>query len=208
MDIVKYPTYNKSPGRNECRFILLHHTGAVGNGNISAGKGEAGQVSFHYLVRPDGTVCQFGTDEDILRHAGQSEWNGLVGMNQYSIGVEIESDGSSYTDLQRRSVKELCQMLMERHSIPATDIIRHKDVSPGRKWDVSDAFWNVEYDTREEYRLSLKVLSMTESQIKVREAALNTALCVVGEMWQNATPKVRKDLESANKEIRAAIKRE
>jgi len=107
MQFIHEKTKNKSIGTNTCQYVLLHHTGAVGDGNISAGRGEAGQVSFHYLVRQNGDIYKFGEHTDILRHAGESTWEGLVGMNQYSIGVEVESKGDVYTEKQKSSTNAL-----------------------------------------------------------------------------------------------------
>ena len=44
---------------------------------------------------------------------------------------------------------------MERHGIGKRQVIRHKDISPGRKIDVKDSFWNGEYKTFAQYQDSL-----------------------------------------------------
>lgn len=79
-------------GKNSCQFIILHHT-ATGAGTFDALLNNLGrstyQASFHYLVREDGAIAKIGNDEDILWHAGVSEWKGKENMNKYSIGIEI-----------------------------------------------------------------------------------------------------------------------
>lgn len=44
---------------------------------------------------------------------------------------------------------------MERHGIGKRQVIRHKDISPGRKIDVKDSFWNGEYKTFAQYQDAL-----------------------------------------------------
>lgn len=41
---------------------------------------------------------------------------------------------------------------MQSLNIPKENIIRHKDISPGRKTDVHDSFWNNEYKTFKDYQ--------------------------------------------------------
>jgi len=66
-------TNNVTSWTNTCEYIVLHHTGAVGDWNINACL--YGWVSFHYLVRPDGSVVKFNEDDNILWHAGESKWD-------------------------------------------------------------------------------------------------------------------------------------
>ena len=48
-----------------------------------------GKVSVHYIIDTDGTTYQCNTDDDILRHAGSSKWEGKSSLNDCSIGIEI-----------------------------------------------------------------------------------------------------------------------
>lgn len=73
-------------------------------------------------------------------------------MNKYSIGIEIIWPLPWFTDEQRKSVREICEFLMQSLNIPKENIIRHKDISPWRKTDVDDSFWNNEYKTFKDYQ--------------------------------------------------------
>lgn len=152
-------TANASAGSNTCQYIILHHT-ATGEGTI---KGvlrtlTVGKVSCHYVVDTNGDIYKIGEDKMILWHAGESVWKGKRYMNKYAIGIEIIGplgDKKTFTDAQRSSVRELVGYLATLHKIPAENVLRHKDVSPGRKVDIYDSFWSGQFKTYEAYRLSL-----------------------------------------------------
>lgn len=141
-----FETKNKTVGVNTCQFIVLHHTwsgeGSI-KGLINAFTGQR-QVSAHYLVDENGELYKFGDDKDILWHAGTSSWGKLTNLNRFSIGIEVIGplqDGG-FTDKQKETVDALVVELAKKYAIPKENILRHKDISPGRKWDIADTFWN------------------------------------------------------------------
>ena len=94
--------------------------------------------------------------EQILWHAGVSEWKWLKDMNRYSIWIEVVWwNWKEFPYEQRVSVKELIQHLMATFNIPKENVLRHKDIAPGRKIDIEDQFWNNKYKSWEEYQNSL-----------------------------------------------------
>ncbi len=61
---------------------------------------------------------------------------------------------------------------MAKYKIPQKNVIRHKDVSPGRKVDVADTFWNWQFATFQDYQKSLvETPQETEQEKMVREFA-------------------------------------
>ena len=59
------------------------------------------RVSAHALVRRDGEIVQYVPFHRRAWHAGQSQWEGRSGCNDFSIGIELEgTDGSAYESLQ------------------------------------------------------------------------------------------------------------
>nr|DAE92647.1 MAG TPA: N-acetylmuramoyl-L-alanine amidase [Caudovirales sp. gcode 4] len=140
---------------NTCEYIVLHHTGKGQGINIVnyLCRKESG-VSAHYVVDIDGTVYQLAEDKKCTRHAGVSAYQGKTGLNLYSIGIEVVSDGYSFTDAQREATRELVRSLMQAHNIPSSKIIRHKDIAPGRKRDIGDNFRNNQFSTFAEYQKS------------------------------------------------------
>jgi len=150
-------TSKHSGSNNTCEYIVLHHTwweGVDQQANY-LGYGST-QVSCHYVVGKGGEIIQISDDKYITRHAWSSQWDGRLWMNSYSIGIEIVSgDGHSYTDIQRDAVDWLVKNLMNKHWLSKDEVIRHKDISPWRKRDVGDEFWNTRFSTFTEYQNSL-----------------------------------------------------
>jgi len=48
-------------------------------------------------------------------------------------------------------VNELVVFLAREHNIPKQNILRHKDIAPGRKTDIADTFWNTNFSSYSEY---------------------------------------------------------
>lgn len=148
-------TKNKSPWKNTCEYIVLHHT-ATKEGTIKwvLRQLTVGPVSCHFVVDTNGDIYKIGELTDILWHAGVSEWKGKENMNKYSIGIEVIWPLPWFTNAQRESVQKLVSTLIRDLKLPVDRIIRHKDISPGRKTDIDDSFWNDLYKTFTEYQNS------------------------------------------------------
>lgn len=100
-------------------------------------------VSAHFVVDRHGMIAQFVPVAQRAWHAGESEWEGKIDCNDYSIGIEMLGDETHpYTDAQYRETARLCRVLMK--SCPAINsdrIVGHSDIAPGRKWDPGKQ-WN------------------------------------------------------------------
>lgn len=133
---------NVSKGTNTREYIVLHHTGAIGDGNIKVLLGETGSpVSCHFLVRQDGTSYKLWDPAWILWHCWTSQWDGRIDMNRYSVGIEVE--WPKFTEVQRKEVKRLTEHLMGALNIPKERVIRHKDIAPLRKVDPDDSLFRL-----------------------------------------------------------------
>lgn len=163
-----YTTKNVTPGVNTKEFLVIHHTGTPQGtiaGNIRALT--VGPVSCHFIVDGDGSAYKIGNPDQILWHAGESEWGNRKGMNAYSLGIEVI--GPEFTDAQRATVRKLIQHLMAVFKIPGANVLRHADLTnagsakkilwdgkiPSRKVDVSEKFWKINRTTWKEYQDSL-----------------------------------------------------
>ena len=49
--------------------------------------------SAHVVIERDGSIIQCVNFERVAWHAGKSSWHGLVGLNKYSIGIELANWG-------------------------------------------------------------------------------------------------------------------
>jgi AmpD protein len=72
-------------------------------------------VSAHFLVRRDGALVQFVDTQSRAWHAGASCFLDRERCNDFSIGVELEGDGSRrFAPAQYRSLRWLLGWLRER----------------------------------------------------------------------------------------------
>lgn len=132
---------NITKGVNTCEFIVLHHTWAIGDGNIPVLLGETkSKVSCHFLIRQNGDAYKLWETSMILWHAWESQWKGKTYLNRYSVGIEVE--WPEFTKAQRKTLRELVRHLMAVLNVPKENVIRHKDIAPWRKVDPADSlFW-------------------------------------------------------------------
>lgn len=104
------------------------------------------KLSAHALIHPDGLIVRCRNDNEGAYHA--------KGFNRTSLGVEFLVEGlhtyGSFlnrikepdwlTDEQYESGVTLLRDWIKKYSIKQPSIMRHSDVSPGRKFDPGDGF--------------------------------------------------------------------
>ena len=101
------------------------------------------KLSAHALVTPQGEVLRLRNDDETAYHA--------QGFNTNSLGMEILVAGNHtyrtftkaidqpyVTDAQYAAAVAQCREWVEKYNI--TRIVRHSDLSPGRKIDPGDGF--------------------------------------------------------------------
>jgi N-acetyl-anhydromuramoyl-L-alanine amidase len=100
------------------------------------------RVSAHAVIRRDGTISQYVPFGMRAWHAGQSQYQGRSGCNDFSIGIELEgTDVVPYTDEQYASLATLVRTLLATYpTLSAERITGHSDIAPGRKTDPGPAF--------------------------------------------------------------------
>ena len=135
-------TYTAGRGPYEPRAIVVHHTGGRGlaggetaeaNGRYFAG-GNRG-ASAHWFVDGSGEVVASVPEADTAWHAGN------FNFNRISIGVEVVSDGSDFTEGELRDLRELVQDVRRRWSIPPENVMRHYDCADfGARWGVGGSW--------------------------------------------------------------------
>lgn len=97
------------------------------------------KVSSHFVIRRDGGVVQFVDCGRRAWHAGASRWNGREGVNDFSIGIELEGlEGERFEAAQYDALARLCRAIARRH--PIVGIAGHEHVAPGRKHDPGTGF--------------------------------------------------------------------
>ena len=100
------------------------------------------RVSSHVLIRRDGQIVQYVPFAARAWHAGQSEYRGRSGCNDFSIGIELEGTGDTpYTEAQYGALAALAAALLATYGrLSGEAIVGHSDIAPGRKTDPGPAF--------------------------------------------------------------------
>lgn len=87
------PTPNKG-GKYLPQYLIMHFTGATSaDSAINWFLNKNAQASAHLVIGNDGSITQMAPFNVVTWHAGKSQWAGLVGLNQHSIGIELANAG-------------------------------------------------------------------------------------------------------------------
>src|SRR5579884_3313230 len=148
------PNHGEREGGRRPDMIILHYTGMRDAlAALELLKAPGSNVSAHYFVFEDGRIVQMVPEGRRAWHAGKSSWAGETDINSRSIGIEIANPGHDhgYPPFPRRqiaAVTALCRSIQTRNTIPATRVLAHSDVAPGRKQDPGEKFpWRTLYDS-------------------------------------------------------------
>lgn len=133
------------------RMLVLHATAGSYPGDyhwLRQGGDSRRPVSVHYYIDKQGHISQMVADEDIAWHAGQSRWivDGRMvnGCNAVSLGIELENRNTGsdpYPPAQYQAALWLSRRLVATYNIPREQLVRHLDISPGRKTDPAGFPW-------------------------------------------------------------------
>ncbi len=125
-----YSPLNKERGlRKQTRYILLHTTEGSGIGALAKlhRYGEA-----HYMVDTSGLVYRIIEHRRVAMHAGRSMWEGITGLDDYTIGIEVAGyHNRAITEAQIAALRELLDQLKVTYRIPDQNIIPHSMVAYG-----------------------------------------------------------------------------
>lgn len=76
------------------RFLLIHYTsGASYEADLRTLSTDPVSASVHLVIGRNGEMTQIVPFNRVAWHAGESHWQGLNGMNRYSIGIELSNAG-------------------------------------------------------------------------------------------------------------------
>ncbi len=127
-------------------MLVLHYTGMRScSSALDRLIDPAAKVSAHYVVDEEGSIWQLVQEDMRAWHAGKSFWRGATNINQRSIGIEIVNPGHEFgyrpfPIAQMQSVIHLCKDILNRHAIPAENVVGHSDIAPARKQDPGELF--------------------------------------------------------------------
>ena len=179
------------------KFLIFHYTACnlpvsiqiLCHGNATH------QVSSHYLVSDQGgKIYSFVEEHQRAWHAGSSNWENRINLNDTSIGIEIVNLGFKKTpkeitwypfnEGQIQSIIQLAKGIIEKYKISPFYVLGHSDIAPNRKEDPGPLFpwrrlakhgigmWYDEDQVREEtfsLRARLEPISIAEIQKNFKE---------------------------------------
>lgn len=117
------------------KYIVIHYVGALGGAEANCRYFQTvnRNASAHYFVGHDGEVWQCVEDADVAWHCGGSSYKHKECRNANSIGIELccrkRGEQWYFEDATVASAVELTKMLMDKYNIPASNVIRHYDVT-------------------------------------------------------------------------------
>jgi N-acetylmuramoyl-L-alanine amidase len=113
------------------QFLVVHYTAATtAQSAISWLINPVAQASAHLVIDRQGTVTQLAPFNIVTWHAGRSRWNGLEGLNKFSIGIELVNAG------RLSKIGEKCICPVDKQPIKDDDIIiaTHKNETKESIW--------------------------------------------------------------------------
>ncbi len=138
--------FDNRVGVKKPSMIILHYTGMQSeDAALERLCNPGAKVSAHYFISENGETLNLVDESKRAWHAGISYWSGKTDINSESIGIEIVSPGHEFgyrpfPDAQVRAVSSLCARLIDRYSIPASNVLGHSDIAPKRKEDPGELF--------------------------------------------------------------------
>lgn len=138
------PSPNFSPRRDDlCPSLIVIHYTAMDSAQAALERlcDPKAEVSAHYLIAGDGVLWQLVAEDMRAWHAGIGEWQGQDDINSRSIGIELDNQGDHpFPEPQMQTLERLLRDIRLRWRIPASGIIGHSCMAPGRKFDPGPRF--------------------------------------------------------------------
>ena len=190
------------------KYIVIHYVGALGGAkeNCQYYAGGNRNASAHYFVGFDGEIWQSVEDANIAWHCGASSYKHGECRNANSIGIELcvrkrntASMGATdkdwyFEDATVEAAAELTRYLMDKYNVPASNVIRHYDVTG--KICPNPYVYNTTAHTWDEFRKKISggaAAPTTDKLYRVRKS------------WEDAASQLGafEELENAKKACKA-----
>ena len=132
--------------KRDIKFVIIHYTGMKPlRKTMEKFKDPAEKVSCHWLISESGKIYKVVEEKNIAWHCGKSSWKSFVGMNEYSIGIELDNSGhgkqyKSFSKYQMKSLAKLLKKILSKYNISYKNVLAHSDIAPERKIDPGEFF--------------------------------------------------------------------
>jgi len=129
---VEYIATPNVGGRLLARWLVMHYTAGSSAASaittLTAHK-PSGNASAHLVLARDGAITQLAPFNVVTWHAGISQWDGVVGLNNASIGIEIDNAGALSAVGRKYLTWYGCE-------VPADQVLlaAHRHGGPVRPW--------------------------------------------------------------------------
>jgi len=159
--------------------LVLHHTGGAFPGCAVWLCNPEAKASAHYIITRSGEIYQLVPPEYCAWHAGRSAFDynddGSIseeekGLNRRSIGIELEYDHRIHEDYTSQQISMLVNLvihLLKEWEIPYSNVLGHKEIAPGRKWDPGN--FDMAAFRQHLYELSMLHINASLSKFKPKE---------------------------------------
>lgn len=140
------PNFDDRPDVIAVDILVMHYTGmTTAEAALQRLTDPSSKVSAHYLIDEEGGIVRLVSERARAWHAGVSWWRGAVDINARSIGIELVNPGHEFgyrpfPEAQMAALIELARSILERHPIPARNVVGHADIAPRRKMDPGELF--------------------------------------------------------------------
>lgn len=197
MKINKYLTktnYKKATNR-KIEYIVIHYVGATGGAydNCKYFYSTYRGASAHYFVGHSGEIWQCVEDANISWHCGALTYKHKKCRNANSIGIEMccKKSGSTwyFEDKTVEATIELTKELMKKYNIPASNVIRHYDVT-GKQCPMP----YVKNNTKHTWSAFINNLSTKSTTTTTTKKKTNTEIAkeVIAGKWGNGAERKTK----------------
>lgn len=93
-------TFDETPNKSgklkggKPKYVIIHYTaGGTAKSAVNVFNNKAHKASAHIVLGHDGAITQMARFDEKCWHAGKSRWDGIVGLNSHSVGIEIVNWG-------------------------------------------------------------------------------------------------------------------
>ena len=142
------PNFEDKSNR-DIKFVIIHYTGMKPlKKTLEKFKDPSSKVSCHWLISEGGNFFKIVEEKNIAWHCGISSWKNFIGLNKYSIGIELDNSGhgnnyKGFSKNQMSSLAILLRNILKKYNINYKNVLAHSDIAPERKADPGEFFdWN------------------------------------------------------------------
>jgi N-acetylmuramoyl-L-alanine amidase len=120
------PSPNRG-GEVDHKYVVIHYTAAPNSeAAIRTLTNPKRKASAHVVIGRDAKITQLVSFHRIAWHAGASSWDGLIGLNRYSLAIELDNAGK----LQRHGEKWRAWFGREYKSTEVIEAVHKNDTKP------------------------------------------------------------------------------